>query len=156
MDAIAEKTAAAGVTIDGLLLKDGKMRQRHLTLDEIQRSAISGPSTVSATAEDMAGASITFTPAVASTALIFVSGDLENSSASTATITLQYDGVDLNPPATLGMRRTMAPPVYSGFNWIAWKTGITAASHTIKLQWKTSAGTLYCNRGELIVILFAS
>ena len=156
-DTISEKTAAAGVTVDGVLIKDNTILERYLKLDEIQRAVIAAEiSTVSTTAVDMTGLTVTFTPAVASNILIIVSLAAENTTASSAAYSILYDGGALDPPGGIGWRFNLGTPNLNEGAWIAWKTGVTAAAHTIKMQWKTSAGTLYCNRAELLVIPFAS
>lgn len=157
IDSISEKTAAAGVTTDGVLHKDGKVRQRHITLDEIQRAVITGEiSTTNTSYEDATGVTVTFTPAVASNVSIEISVNLSAGGAAvTGFLQVLYDGAVIDPPGADG-RIMLAVNEYGNYKWTLWKTGVTAAEHIIKLQWKTSTATCYMPSAELIVIPFAS
>lgn len=111
--------------------------------------------TLSGSYQDIAGCSITFTPAVASVAVITGVFDLTATSASTSTLLgeLQVDGVSQTGNAVFagtanGQRGTVSR---------VWHVNLTAASHTIKLRASYSAGsgTANATNTQLSYVLFS-
>ncbi len=94
---------------------------------------------------DLVGASITITTQAGTKLLINVSYSISNNSAlgSQNRIALVIDGV-VEP----GVNSVFQSPLISNFTQggsiTTLKTGLSAGSHTIKLQWANSAGTTQC------------
>ncbi len=113
VDTIAEKTSATGVTIDGVLLKDGVVKKRVTT---IASSATPTPNadttdiyTVTALAEAAAFGAVTGTPVQGQTLLIRIK---DNATARALTWNAIYRaGTDVSLPTTTVLSKT----IYVGF-----------------------------------------
>lgn len=99
--------------------------------------------TTSSTLVDLTGASVTLTTSASTKLLIGVSYSMSNASAlgSTNRIALVIDGtVETNS----GFTTPLISNVLQGGGFSILKTGLSAGSHTIKLQWSNTTGTTQC------------
>lgn len=117
-------------------------------------SAVASSSlTLGASAADIAGASITFTPAVASTAIITGTFDFQTTAAATLLGELQVDGVT----QTGGVYFAGTASGARGSVSRMWHVDLTAAAHTIKLRayYTSGSGTANAYHTQISYILFS-
>lgn len=99
-------------------------------------------STASTSFTDLTGASVSITTSGTSKLLIIANWWWGGSTALNASMTVLVDGVNQGN-ATYGLSYgyvANANPLAASLVWVA--TGLTAGAHTVKLQYKTSTGTL--------------
>lgn len=136
-------------------IADAAITNRKLKLDEIQTVDIGSFSTSSTSYVDVTGLAITFTPEVPSNALVFVQLSWYNSSTSAVYAILQLDGVTQGTDPLLRLDSPLANKAFDSATMI-WCTGLTAASHTFKVQMKAGANLAAIYQAKMIVIPFAS
>lgn len=146
--------SAGAVTTTAIL--DANVTNRKIKMDELQVDTITSFSTGSTTYVDLTNLTITFTPNVACNFLVLLSAALYNATAGAQMkLIVQVDGVTKGDDPLIHNDAAASNAATSVSNFL-WITGITAASHTITVQGKTSSGTLVLNQATLIVIPFAS
>lgn len=94
-------------------------------------------STTSTSFVDLTGATVTFTSAGGNLFAMFTA-TVTGASAAVITFRFALDGTGTNN--TLAVAAGDANPRCATFFW-RWTSGISAGSHTIKVQWKVSTGT---------------
>ena len=120
------------------------------SIDTPSVSTISSTSTSSTSYTD-SGLTVTFTPSASSLALVLVSINWYNSGANTNKAAVLLDGsIDGFDPALQVDFASGSKAFDSTIFHVL--TGLTNASHTVKVQIKTDAGTLAINRARLVVI----
>jgi hypothetical protein len=142
-------------------IADAAVTSRKMKLDQIQHAtSTTNLATTSTSYIDYTGLSVTFTPNVASNFLVLVQATSYNSQAagSINSFIVTLDGATQgNDPLMVAIQQDNTAGNFdvtvSGFLWI---TGVSAASHTVKVRAKTSAGTMNTKYGSLTVIPFAS
>lgn len=120
------------------------------TIQTSQVSTIGSTSTTSTTATD-SGLTVTFTPTASSNALILVDFNWYNSAANQNFASILLDG------SIIGFTDGLQTDFSAGSKAVSvhfhlLTTGLSNASHTIKVQYRTSSGTLTTNSGRLTVI----
>jgi len=114
-------------------------------LQSVSAKVSADQTTTSSTLVDLPGASVTLTTSAGSKLLIMASYSMSNASAlgSVNRIALVIDGV-----VESGCNSCFQTPLISNFSQGGsigtLKTGLSAGSHTIKLQWSNTAGTTQC------------
>lgn len=163
-DTISEATAAAGVTIDGLLIKDSKLAENDSVVtsnitdlavttgklaDEAITSRKSAPTIISEQATgdvtsissevDITGCTTTFTPDIASVAIVF--GVFYFNSGSAANDVF-YGSLMVDSVNEAELVRYVVPTSGGGGTFAQiWVVPLTAASHTLKLRAGRTSGT---------------
>lgn len=129
---------------DGTGIADQKILSRHLAPTVILESATADVTINSSSSFDITGATSTFTPAIASYAM--VRGYVDLRAATTANdvfaINLDVDGVNQTPVISFGV------PTSGGRFSLSqeWLISLSAVSHTLKLE-----GTRVSGTGSVIV-----
>lgn len=157
-DTIAETTSAAGVTIDGMLVKDSKLATNDSVVttnitDEAVTSRKVAPTIISeqSTADvntitsevDITGCTTTFTPAIASSAIVW--GVFYFNSGSNAN-DIFYGSLNVDGSNEAELVRYVVPTSGGGGTFAqVWVVGLTAASHTLKLRAGRTSGTGSCS-----------
>jgi hypothetical protein len=138
-------------------ITDAAVTSRKMKLDKIQYVTIGAVGSLSSTSyADLTGLTSTFTPDVASNLLVMYSVNTYNSDvAGVNSFILDLDGADQgnDPNMSIGIPVASEAIDIATFVWI---TGVTAAEHTLKVQYKVSAGSAAVNYGRMIIIPFAS
>lgn len=152
-DTIAEKTAAAGVTIDGLQIKDSKLNTNNSVVTaNITDAAVTSPkmaptllggqfgdmNPIPSSAGDISGSSSTFTLTTASYLVVNFGCKFQLNTNLHATIYLNVDGSDVS---NIQMGSGDAGVVLYMNSSRQVKLTLTAASHTIKLRAVASTGS---------------
>lgn len=146
-DTISEKTVNAGVTVDGMLIKDSKLATDSSVVtanitDESVTSRKLAPTVISETATanvtgissevDITGCTTTFTPAIASIAIVW--GVFHFLSGSTAN-DIFYGALNVDSSNEAEVARYHVPTSGGGGTFAqVWVVPLTAASHTLKLR----------------------
>lgn len=149
-------SAGAIATAD---IADAAVTSRKMRSSEIQTAnSSSAITTSSGSLVDLTGATVTWTPLVASTALVLFSGLFQNDTANqSVTVRLVVDGSVQAIPTSNGVINNLAGNGTGGTtSFMRWITGLGVSSHTIKIQWSVSGGTGTNQWFELIVMPFAS
>lgn len=167
-DAIAEATVATGVTVDGLLIKDGKLGTNDsvvtanitdanvttgkLAADAVTQSAVatstSNTTTTSTSYADLAGATATITT-TGGDVLLNWSGIFRNNALGSASfVQFVRDTTALGKP----MLVVQAVAGYSTIISMSWVDLAPAAgSTTYKIQWKVNGNTGTCEESMFTV-----
>jgi len=158
VDTISEKTSAAGVTIDGLLIKDGAIPSiaGGKVLQVVYAATTSGSSTTSGTYADT-GLSASITPASSSNHIVvLVQNNYHLSTGATSgagSVKLVRDSTDVwghdnNSANQIFLRANGGGATLGGSHNITFRDSPSSTSSiTYKTQFKTSAGTLYFTYG---------
>lgn len=124
LDALSEYTAGAGITIDGVLLKDSKIGANGVNTASIEDSAVTGAKIASYRLRSQA--------------------DTTNATQTTATVQTGWGQILGN--GTTGMTETVTFPTAVttvlglSINWIGYKSGGTAATAITEFNTKVGAG----------------
>lgn len=163
-DTISEKTSASGVTIDGVLLKDGAIASSYISglsggkvLQVVYAATSSSSSTTSSIYADT-GLSASITPTSSSNhILVLVQNNYHLSTGTTSgagSVKLVRDSTDVwghdnNSANQIFIRANGASSVtLGGSHNITFRDSPSSTSSiTYKTQFKTSAGTLYFTYG---------
>ena len=158
VDTISEKTSDAGVTIDGLLIKDGAIPSitGGKVLQVVYAATSSGSSTTSGTYADT-GLSASITPASSSNHIVvLVQNNYHLSTGSTSgagSVKLVRDSTDVwghdnNSANQIFLRANGGGATLGGSHNITFRDSPSSTSSiTYKTQFKTSTGTLYFTYG---------
>jgi hypothetical protein len=113
-----------------------------------QTSLVAGATTntTSASFVDITGVTVTQNYGAYAIEAIF-SGSFSISTAASAGFTVLVDGVNQGDSAWGVQFMTFGAAATTGIGFNVRIPAVTAASHTIKMQWKTSAGTLVLQPG---------
>lgn len=126
----------ASADMDGSKLLDSSVTSRKLDPTS-DIDTCSGDLTLTNAFQDVAGCTVTFTPTVASYALVIGTFDFDIGAGNTAYGTLDVDGSDETSFAILeGEARGTVTQM--------WLVTLTAAEHTLKLQAKSNSGGGTC------------
>lgn len=130
------------------------------------RASMLASQTLTTSFVDLSGATLTFTPAVASVALIFSIFDFDATALPGETVTMDgktlVDGVDQGDFASIYANAQSATGASNGRSRGAatqvYTTALTAASHTIKLQGRmqngASGGNVAQDSTSILVVVF--
>jgi len=142
---IAAKINTDAVTTNSILnsnittgkLADGAATASKVKLGRGNAYGSAGSLSLTASYQDVAGATLTFTPDTASTLLVIATFDCNATSAATILGTLLVDGAAQTGTAAFASAVTGERGTVSQ----TWLVNVTAAAHTFKLQAKASTGT---------------
>lgn len=143
-------------SVQTVAVTDAAITSRKMKLDQIQAlTSTTNLNTSSTSYVDYTGLSATFTPNVASNFLVLVSCTFNVDAQGVVSLITDLDGSTSgnDPLISSKVDNGGFAVTISGFLWI---TGVSSASHTIKVKIKVSTGTLTTTYGSLTVIPFAS
>lgn len=160
---ISEFTAAAGVTIDGVLLKDAKMNGSYLTNSSVPASALAtgasaayvatSETTASTSFTDLATVTDTVTVTVGANGLLLISiyAWSSNSGANSNGIGFTLSGANTAAGADDYSLFWIGTNT-NGYGATFLVTGLVAGSTTVKMKYKVSAGTGTFSRRRIAAV----
>lgn len=153
--AINTPTFSTGAITTAAIL-DANVTSRKVKMDKLQSAtSTSNVNTTSSSYVDYTGLTVTFTPDVASNFLVLFQSNYSVNAQGIVSFVVNLDGsTSGNDP--LASNRADNGGFEMNSSGSLWITGVSQASHTVKVQVKTSAGTLTTTYGSLTVIPFAS
>ncbi len=148
VDTIAEITSASGVTIDSLLIKDGTIPDALITSRKMAPTVIiehcTSRLTITGTsAQDVVGCTATFTPAVASTAIVTAVCDMDGLTTG-GFFAVELD-VDDSLESNQMVYETHEGALSRSMASQQWLVALDATEHTLKLSGKRVGGTGNCS-----------
>lgn len=168
IEAKIQDSAVTTNKINNLAVSSGKLASSAVTTAKLATGAVTSPKvaltngtaaasaslTLSGSYQDIAGCTLTFTPSVASTAIITGMFDFSaTSSTSTFVGELQVDGVSQLGNATFGASASGQRASVSRI----WHVNLSAASHTIKLRasYFSGSGNANLTNTQISYVLFS-